>query len=170
MCRRSSHKALNLYRKYCSVSEKLGCVIWRRRMDRTAATPHRCGAPPSRRCRTVWRVGAASWHAAGIQRVARGHSGTMVAWITRQTGTAAWTCRYVLLRHFHHASGGELALSCIFSRHFCARVRAQAWSRLFSSCFAGYFGRGASRSRSSDNRLSANVTITLDIWSSELLS
>lgn len=45
--------------------------------------------------------------------------------------------------------------SDIFPCHFCARVRAQARSQLFSSCFAGYFGRvrlrgGASHSHTSD--------------------
>lgn len=72
-------------------------VVWRWRLGRHTTAPHRCSAP--RRPTTLRRlvVGAAAcWHAAGMQRVARGHSGTMVAWITRQTGTAAWTYRYII--------------------------------------------------------------------------
>lgn len=60
-----------------------------------------------------------------------------------------------MLCYFHCAPDGELALyPCIIPCHFCARVRTQARSQLFSSCFVGYFGRVRRRSGASHSRMS----------------
>lgn len=157
------HVILNLLKILSIASATRGCVLRR----------WRSGCNTSSLPRHV--VGAACCHAAGMQRLARCHSWTMVAWITRQTGTAAWTCRYIY-------NSGTFTMRQAVNTHCRAYfpvIFAHAWGRKRGlDCFrrvsrviSGACGRrGASRSRTSDNGLSANVTTTLDIWSSYLLS